>query len=231
MTGSLKTLVGIRHITEGLTLPEDFPNIAYESIRNRVAPKIANPSDQLDQFLGAWNAVLYRFMSCAEHDVSFSECIKKVGNAPPRIERYIQERELFNFFMNGLATIESLYYALCVLGSLLNAKNFPLDVARNINPKKTASQFQMAFPSENLTAILNRTAASSDLQEWKNIRNTLAHRTAPGRLVDIGPRGEALWKLNGMPVNGDATSLRRKWLANAVSEIMCEAETFSRNRF
>ena len=38
--------------------------------------------------------------------------LKKAGDAPPQPKRYIQEKELFHFFVNGYSTLESFCYAL-----------------------------------------------------------------------------------------------------------------------
>lgn len=232
-----KTLVGIRLRSDGLKISPDFPDSSYESTRNQVASKLQNPSHLLDQFLGAWNAVLYRFLACAEHDDQFIVSIQRAGNSPQTVERYNQERELFNFFVNGLATIESLCYGLFAIGSALDVAKFPITSTEDmqaINPQKTAKQFQAAYPSEKLSVAIKAVVDSNEYKEWKDIRNVLAHRSAPGRIfhASSGGRGDdTFWKLNNVRIDENTTATRRVWLASSVGKVLSEAEDFSKKYF
>src|SRR4051812_46965066 len=93
--------------TVGLEMPDDFPVDAYNAVHARVSPKREPRPAAWPEWASAWNAVAYRFQSCVEHAAAFTKSIRQHGDAPAPPTRYIQERELFNFFTNGLAAIES----------------------------------------------------------------------------------------------------------------------------
>lgn len=61
--------------TIGCEMPPDFNVAAYEAVHSRVN---ANPSlnqDVWEHYAPAWNAVAYRFLSCAESDAAFTASI------------------------------------------------------------------------------------------------------------------------------------------------------------
>lgn len=212
-------------------MPRDFAVEPYEAIRSRVVAKKDAYPHSWAQYAGAWNAVAYRFLSCADHDRAFIESIKRAGNAPPQPERYRQERELFGFFVTGLAAIESLCYGLFAIGSMLDAQNFPISTPRDmrsISPEKTAKQFAAAFPKEGITAALQQMRSAQDFRDWKEIRNLLAHRSAPGRAFHLGGphHGEALW-VKGIQIDKNTTASRREWLAKTIRALLNAADDFT----
>jgi hypothetical protein len=221
-------------------MPEDFDTVSYEAVHSRAATRKESSPESYSQFAGAWRAVAYRFKSCTEHDLAFTESIQRTGDAPPSPERYIQERELFCFFVAGLAVIESFYYGMFAVASMLDSTSFPVATPgdlRFITPKKTAERFADRFREERLTAALDRTINSNAYREWKDVRNILAHRTAPGRIIyaSVGstkrPPQPAQWKIGtGMQLDESTTSSRRKWLAETVGTLLREADGFTASR-
>lgn len=210
--------------TVGIVPPEDFPVTPYEAIHSVVSASRGTYRHSFAQFAGAWNAVCYRYLSCAEHDEAFTASLRRASASPPPDERYIQERELFGFFVTGLASIESLCYGLFAIGSMLDADSFPIadpKDMRRVDPKRTANRFEQAFPDDAVTAKLREMVAARGFRQWSDIRNILAHREAPGRhFYRGGPfNGAALW-LNGIPLEEDFTACRRKWLAHTIGAIM-----------
>jgi len=221
--------------TIGLVMPKDFDVTRYEAIHFRaVARKEVHP-DSYSQLSGAWNAVAYRFLSCMDHDLVFTESIQRAGDAPPQPERYIQERELFCFFVTGLAVIESFCYGLFALASMVDSKKFRIATSedlRSITPKKTAGQFADAFPKESITVALKKTITHDVVyREWGKIRNILAHRAALGRIIHLSTKSSpraALWE-TGIQLDENTTSSRRKWLAKTVSTMLRETDSFTAN--
>jgi hypothetical protein len=211
----------------GFPMPEDFDVVRYEAVHSRVtASKEASP-ESYNEFAGAWRAVAYRCRSCQEHDLALTESIQRAGSAPPQPERYLQERELFCFFVTGLAAIESLYYAAFAIASMLDSANFPMESSsdlRSINPRKTAERFSVCFREERLTRALQTTLNDDAYSEWKRIRNVLTHRTSPGRIIHFSTKGPPRppdWKL-GIRIDDSTTRSRRKWLAREVNLLMKE---------
>ena len=175
-----------------------------------------------------WIGIVYRFRSCAEHDEAFAESANKFGGNPSQPETYYQDRELFGFFVTGLSF---------AVGSLLDPNNFPLTTdkhMRNVNPTKTVRQFSVSFPNESITAALQDVTSQQEYKDWKTIRNTLAHRTNPGRVIyvsTVGPLRTAEWMLQNIPMDSKATASRRRWLANSLRDLLAEADTFTATHF
>jgi len=217
--------------TIGLVMPGDFAVVPYEAIHSRVVAKKEAYRHSWAQYASAWNALAYRFLSCATHDREFTQSIKRAGSSPPQPERYIQERALFSFFVTGLAAIESLCYGLFAIGSMLNAQNFSITTPQDmrlITPRKTARQFAAAFPKEHIAAALQQMRNAQDFRDWKEIRNILAHRSAPGRLFhEGGPHhGETLW-VKGIQIDENTMASRRQWLAKTVRTLLIAADVFT----
>jgi hypothetical protein len=111
-------------------LPADFPVGPYEAVQKRVSVdlKESHP-DSRGQFAGGWNALRYRYQACDEHDREFTRSIQ--SEQTPR-ERYIQERELFGFFVSGQSAIESLCYSLHAIASVIKAVEFPIQTKEDL---------------------------------------------------------------------------------------------------
>lgn len=223
-------------------MPDDFPVTPYENITESI--HLAREADKHPEswhpeawreFASAWNAVAFRFCSCAEHDVAFTEAMKRPEKFSKSHEIYIQERELFGFFVSGLSVIDSTCYALFAVGSMLDVQTFPIatsDDKKKITSEMTADKFGSAFKSERISSVLRQLIDSKDYQEWKTIRNIISHRSAPPRTIFIGGEhhGEVVWGLN-IQLDEHTTNSRRKWLADTLCELLKAAETFTAARF
>jgi hypothetical protein len=186
----------------------------------------------------AWCAIANRFRACAEHDKAFTRSIKK-NDAPPQPERYAQERDLFGFFVTGLSVIENTCYGLYAIASMLDDVYFPIKKAghkKAISPENTADRFRTTFPTEGISRALNRMVNSQEYEDWKEVRNILAHRGSPGRIVrrthvegSGETHGDALW-LKGIPLDASTTPSRRVWLAGTLQTLLREADSFTRTK-
>ncbi len=184
--------------TVGIDMPDDFPADAYNEVHAVVSPKREPYPAPWPEWAGGWNAVAYRFMACAEHDTAFSESTRCNGNSPAPFERYIQDNEVFGFFVTGLATIESLCYGVHAIAAMMDPKQFPMDdesAKRSVTPVSTASRFSGAFPDDRITAALKSLLADTRFDAWVACRNVLAHRVAPARNHFRGGEfsGKAFW--------------------------------------
>lgn len=232
-------------VTTGLIMPKDFATAPYTAVHSRAGPLIDAQPHAWPLYAGAWNAVSYRFHACADHDEVFTASVERAGGSPPSSERYVQERELFNFFVNGLATMESLCFGLFAIGFMLALPDFPIATPKDlqrITPESTAKAYASAFPGEKITDALGQLTGDQSFIKWKEVRNVLAHRSAPRRAhsrtiaVSI-PSGDApatvntpsdpppTW-LNGVLIDVNTTSARRAWLADVTHKILEAAATF-----
>ena len=218
-------------------MPSDFPIDLYEAVHIRVNKKKTIYPDTWSQYAGAWNAVAYRFLACADYDQAFTESIQRAGNAPPPTERYNQERALFGFFVTGLSVIESLCYGSFAVASMIDVQNFPMTTPQNlkdINPEYTTKKFISVFPTDPITILLKQLTTSQDYRDWKDIRNILAHRSAPGRTIQfsINPGSQidgALW-INGINIDINMTSSKRQWLSTILRKLLEETNSFTTGR-
>src|SRR5437763_13200806 len=113
-------------ITVGLEMPQDFPTDPYNAVHDSINSWPNRPDVPWLEYALAWNAVAYRFQALADHCDTFTASVNRAGGAPSMSERYVQERELFNFFSNGLAAIESFFYGLYAIASMLDPAKFPM---------------------------------------------------------------------------------------------------------
>jgi len=216
--------------TVGITLPVDFPRLPYEAIHEYCQPKMKpNPPLPMnwEQYAAAWNAIAYRFLAVTDHDQAFASAITKHSN----FDRYLQERELFNFFVAGLSTIETFLYGIYFLASIASPSDFPVSDPRSITLKTTSQKFTNTFPNEAITSRLEALTKNSDFVEWCDVRNILAHRCAPGRIIHrvLSPATNPpndIWKLYNIPLSSDTTGLKRKWLSQTLTELLDDALIF-----
>jgi len=214
--------------TIGLPVPADFASVSYESVNRRLSAKNDSHPDPWAHYAGAWNAVAYRFISCTQHDELFTRSVERHGCSPQSPERFIQEKELFGFFVTGLSSLESFCYAAYAIAAMVDALNFPLSRPRDIIPEKTSATFSNTFPAEPLTVALNKLVNDHSFSDWKDVRNILAHRTAPARKFHRGgpEDGLAQW-LNDIPIDTATTASRRTWLAGTMRGLLDAAAVFA----
>jgi len=225
----------------GLEVPDDFPQKPFDAVHARVN---SSPRDAVAMFEygGAWNAVVYRFVSCARSAETFANSFRTAGPAPAQPERFIQEDALFGFFVNGLSVIESFFYGLYWIGSMIDTTSFPVRTGndlRNIVVHTTVKEYIARFgtcPLTNAFSLLRYRNSSdnvintSSYDEWKDNRNILAHRAHPGRALHLniggGPQVEDFWRGLDIQLNDQLTTTRRQWLASTLAELMNEAAIF-----
>ena len=100
------------------------------------------------------------------------------------------------------------------------------------------------FPREQLAQTLQAVNASPELASFKDVRNVITHRAAPGRAhgvtladtVFVGAGGAGAppgsSSMTGtswlrQPLDSQTTAAPRKWLAGAMTEITSAATTFA----
>jgi hypothetical protein len=174
----------------------------------------------------------------------FIRAIKEAGTPGviPQTEDswYIQQRELFGFFVVGLSTVESLCYGLFAVGSILDTQQFPIATPkdlRKINIESTTRKFVAVFPNEVVTSALQQLIDSQEFKDWSEIRHVLIHRGLPGRIIRLtvgGGKplhggttwGQGAWG-QGISIDENTTAFRRRWLAETVRGLLDAADTFT----
>lgn len=212
--------------TIGFTLPSDFPSAEYEAVHARIKEKRDKYAIPWDQYAGGWNAVAYRFLSCAEHDEAFTASVRGYGSSPSQPHRFVQEKELFGFFVTGQAALESFCYAIHAIAAMVQPASFPMGNLRELTPENTGARLRSAFVGEPLQTKVSQLTSDPDFKHWKDIRNILAHCTAPGRLFSVGSEDDTT-KWLGIAIDVSTTVDRRKWLAARLRDLVIAADAFT----
>lgn len=223
--------------TNGLSVPLDFPIFQYESVHKIIGSTKAN-HPLYEHYSGAWNALAYRFRAAIDYGDIFVESLRTYGDAPPSEERYIQERTLFNFFGSGFSVFESAFYGLYTIGAFLEPKYFSLsskEDQRSISPKSTNDAFVRAFPTDSILTTFQEVISDAEYQRWRDIRNVLIHRTAPGRRIYASMGGKdtipAVWKLNDIPLDESISKRGREELSRLLTHLLDASMAFVNKYF
>jgi hypothetical protein len=222
-----------------LTLPLSFPDPAWHQVKDRVCPHMINLSAELNNFLGSWQAVRYRYRASWENTKAFTQVIQQPD--PKSEDQYYQEDQMLSeLFSNGLSALESFCFCLYFAGAFTSQRShFPLITKpREIALKKAATAFQLAFPSAALSTELANLQSDSRFVEWSDIRNVLAHRVSPGRIVYISnwqkpdsPSWTLPAPLSHIPLDTQAAQARLDWLTDILNRLVGTADQFTKTYF
>lgn len=217
------------NLEDAITKPLDL------SLQDEISGRVQASKDEFpaswEQFHPAWRAFPIRFSWCKMHDEEFTESFKRAGGGPGKLEREIQDREIFAFFVTGLSAVETYSYALYAIGSMISPACFPIHLKRDlrgINPEGTQERFKEAFKNDEISFGLRDLVRDPTFLEWKRIRNSLVHYCAPGRIINlsVGSSGsrDDLWNHLDfeIPINAKTTRRRRNWLADTLSSLQAK---------
>lgn len=206
-----------------------FPKRTYEDIIQVLQQTNETHHNESSQFYAAWKAVDYRFRACMEHSAQFTESIKRAGNAPSEDERYMQDKELFEFIVSGSSCLESLFYGIYAIGSILNSTEFPMateEDRQKIDPRPVVMRYKNTFFSDAISGNLQSLLDSAEYKEWNKARNVLTHRIVPPRHFYIGgPKdGKAEFSIGfdipNMSIDENTMSDRLEWLTQTIESLM-----------
>jgi len=215
-------------------MPPDFPVAHYESVHSKIQPRASTSREIYEQFGGAWNAIAYRYLAVTEYEAAFTASLVDVGTSPQATDRHQQERDLFGFFGNGFAVFEAAFYSLFALGALVSVASFPISTAKEqqrINPTSTTDAITKAFPNDPIVHTLNNVTSDSDYLDWREVRNVLTHRAAPGRIffASVGG-GTAIadqWKIKSITLDVHMAPARRAELSRLISDLLEAIDQFA----
>jgi hypothetical protein len=187
-----------------------------------------------EHFAGAWNALAYRYQAVIDAGEAFSDLIAAHGTTPAPDVRYQQERALFDFYSAGFSVFECTCYALYAIGAFIRPDLFLLGTERDqqrVSPPSTRDAFGRAFPGDPICAAFATLFADPEYQQWREVRNVLTHRTAPGRriYVSIGMDDElpTEWKLNNTPLDASIATRGRAELGRLLTGLLNSAARFA----
>jgi len=156
--------------------------------------------------------------------------------------RYAQDRELFGFFVAGLSAVESFYYGLYAIASMMDSATFPMETfkdKRKVKPEETTIRYEEHndFGKDTMILALRKVLDDPKFKEWEGFRNILAHQVVPGRELFLStgtassdPARVSVELKSGVAelvISTDTTSSRRTWLAMTLNVLLAEAEAFT----
>jgi hypothetical protein len=109
---------------------------------------------------------------------------------------------------------------------MVQPATFPMGNLRDLTPEKTGTRLRSAFVGESLQTEICQLTSDPDFKHWKEVRNILAHRAAPGRQFSIGSEDDTT-KWLGIAVDASTTAYRRKWLAARLRDLVIAADAFT----
>lgn len=216
----------------GLIPHDDFPSKPYEAVHAKVVAKWSGAASYR-QYSSAWNALAYRFHGAIDAGAKFQKSLKDFGAHPAPHQRYQQEEALFNFFSNGFAALEAMFYGLFAVGSFIDSGAFPLTTRKDqqrVSPSHTNETFKRAFPNDLLLDAFVCLFSDPAYQRWRDMRNVLTHRAAPGRRMYVGIGSDDAppveWKLNDLPLDSAVVPKHQRELAHLILGVLSAANTF-----
>lgn len=182
------------------SLPADYPTVLAEQCYRKLLDAIPVGSYGRELMGYGFKGAAYRFRATSEYQGEFERSISAPGGAaPPANEEFLQERCLFGFFASGLASLESLTFAIHALAGHYEPGCFSLAPGglRNVSPASVSGAMQK-WPAAPITQALGFLISDSDFAEWKDIRNILSHRVILPRLISFQPGGKTktYWHLS-----------------------------------
>jgi hypothetical protein len=222
-----------------LTLPPFFPDLIWHQVKDRVCPHIANPSIELNNFLGSWQAVRYRFRAAWENAQVFTQVIQQ-PEPKSENEKYQEDQTLSEIFFFGLSAIESFCFCLYFAGAVTSqSAHFPLTKKpEKIDLKSTVDAFRNAFLADAFTTDLSSLQSDAQFKEWSYIRNVLAHRVSPGRIMYMSnwrkpnpPDWNLPASLPLIPLDAQTAQSRLDWLTKTLNRLINAADQFTQMHF
>ena len=225
-----------------LALPAPFPEDLFEAVKTRVSGAMLSSSPEQDHLGHAHIAVRYRLRACADYSEEFTRSIQTFKNGVAGVERYQQDRQLFGFFLSGYAVLDSFSFFMHFTAAHLKPRQFRTQLPghiKNIDFKRISGGFLTAFANEAITTELKRVAADPMLEDWGIIRNILAHRAAPARLLYASygspvPDPPAEWKIDSnrtIPIDEHLTPPRLTWLVDTLAKLVVAVDEFTQRHF
>jgi hypothetical protein len=222
--------VGLR--INGIVVPPDFPREPFELI-HEVLTSISADQPAYLHFSGAWGAVAYRYRGAVESGEEFLVSLDAHGSSPKPEERFIQEKALFEFFSSGFSVFEASFYAAFAIGAIVAPDMFPIAAEtdqQRISPTTTKAAFRRAFMGDSILEMFDGIFNDPRYQQWREIRNVLTHRSAPGRrfYVSIGSDDAppTAWSLKNLPLNAALVSSERTELSRLLRTFTDGLATF-----
>jgi len=169
-----------------MALPVEYPTVIFDDLLQRVANTGAMEAER-KTLISSWQAVAVRYRAAVEADGQARESIARSSN-PSGEDRYLQEKAIFDFFVNIASCIDCLFYFMHIIGSVLKPSAFPTQTEKElqqIHPSAVAERFQKHFPAEAVTKLIVEFANSDEYRQSRELKDAMFHRLVPSKTVWI----------------------------------------------
>lgn len=173
-----------RHFRDfGIAATAFFPGLVSDEA-------LFDPEEKRRHFDWAWQAVRYRYRSCAESNDEFKALLAdktsewwKAGGTDEELV-YKLERCVYVFFTSALSVFDSFAFCLYLYGNALEPRAFPeVSNPRAITRHATTKAFTAAFPQAPITGLLANLPKDARFSTIDSVRNLVGHRVSGRRSV------------------------------------------------
>jgi hypothetical protein len=181
-----------------ITMPATFPEVDFRAFGLAATAffpgvisdeALFDPQEKRRHFDWSWQAVRYRYRSCAECNDEFKALLAgaserwKAGWGDEELT-YRLERCIYQFFTSGLSVFDSFAFCLYFYGNALEPSRFPEAAnPRAVTRNATAKAFTAAFPQAAITSLLAGLSRDSRFNTIDIVRNLIGHRISGRRSV------------------------------------------------
>lgn len=148
-----------------------------------------DPHEKKRHFDWSWQAVRYRYRSCAECQDEFKALLHNASDVwragwGDEELTYKLERCIYMFFMSGLSVFDSFSFCLYFFGHAIQPDAFPQIVnPRKITRMTTSKAFSATFPQAEITSLLVALPDDARFSIIDTVRNLVGHRISGRRSV------------------------------------------------
>jgi hypothetical protein len=147
----------------------------------------------------------------------------------------VQERDLFGFFANAVAAIDSCCFAVYHIGRLARPNLFRL-AARKVSVAATEAAVASAFAGSSLDGALTQLVSDAMWQCICNHRNILVHRESPARTLFMSLDSgyvppPARWTKYGDELRPPLVEQPRIWLGHVIDKLVEATDELVRPAF
>jgi len=224
-----------------LQMPADFPHRTYMAVEARISKYLAGrDAGQVAGFsgyAGGWNGLAIRFRAADEYGAVAVHLLTTLPGGPANEDRYAQERALFGFFTNAVATIDSCCFAIYHMGLMAQPRFFGKS-DDEVTVKATATAVRNAFPATRLDEVLAALKSDKAWSDLRDMRNILVHRESPARTIfarvvvggaagttdHVAPPAE--WTGRGIALDRSLVEPRRVWLGQTIERFIGATDDF-----
>jgi len=166
----------------GLAAANFFPSVISDEA-------LFDPQEKRRHFDWSWQAVRYRYRSCAECNDEFKVLLANPSEAwqagwGDEELSYKLERCIYMFFVSGLSVFDSFAFCLYFVGHAMQPGDFPLIAnPRKITRITTSKAFSAAFPQAAVTGLLVALPGDARFSIIDMVRNLVGHRITGRRSV------------------------------------------------